>query len=181
MKISKFFRASLKNVAFCRLFFSYRSPYSPILPPPLSTKMLKMKGGVKSWPIFSWSKQPLQKQKRREKWRKRWQFFYSANPAFHIKHIQEIWLYRLKPVHCLMTNNKLWYHPPGTFYGPLENMDFVPYVRISRIYYYIWNLWNNVNVTDLIMCNQQLVLREINHNLVKVSIFKFQIMPKNTA
>ena len=39
----------------------------------------------------------------------------------------------------------LWYHPSGTFYGQLENTDFVPYVRISRIYYYIWNLWSNVN------------------------------------
>ena len=79
----------------------------------------------------------------------RWQFFYSANPAFHIKHIQEIWSYRLNYVHCLMTNNirALWYHQSGTFYGQLENMDFVPYVCISRIYYYIWILWNNVNVS----------------------------------
>ena len=109
--------------------------------------------------------------------------FYSDNPAIRRKLIQEIWLYRLKPVHCLMTNNirALWYHTSDTFYDQLENMDFVPYVRISRICYYVWNLWSNVNVTDLIMCNQQLVLREINHNLVKVFIFKFQIMPKNTA
>ena len=77
----------------------------------------------------------------------RLQFFYSANPAIRRKHIQEIWLYRLNHVHCLMTNNirALWYHPSGTFYGQLENMDFVPCVRISRMYYYIWNLWSNVN------------------------------------
>ena len=110
-------------------------------------------------------------------------FFIREKAAVRRKHIQEFWLYRLKHVHCLMTNNirPLWYHPSGTFYDQLENTDFVPYVRISRIYYYIWNLWSNVNVIYLIMCNQQLVLRQINHNLVKVSIFKFQIMPKYTA
>ena len=85
------------------------------------------------------------------KWRKikKVKLFYSANPAFHIKHIQEIGLYRLKHVHCLITNNMrvLWYHPSGTFYGQLENMDFMSYVRISRIYYYIWNLWSNINVS----------------------------------
>ena len=116
-------------------------------------------------------------------WDKRWRFFYSDNPAIRRKHIQEFWLYRLKHVHCFMTNNirALWYHPSGTFYGQVENMDFVPYVRISRLYYYVWILESNFNVTDLIICNQQSVLRKINDSFVKASILKIHIIPKNTA
>ena len=73
-------------------------------------------------------------------------FFYSDYPAFRRKRMQKIWLCQSKHVHCLMANNirALWYHPSGTFYGQLENIDIVPYVRISRKYDDIWILWSNV-------------------------------------
>ena len=82
-----------------------------------------------------------------------------------------------------MTNimRQIWYHPSGTFYGQQENMDFMPYMRISRKFYDIWDLWNNVNVADPIMRNQNQIMRKKNDKFIKVSIFKCQIMGKNTA
>ena len=74
--------------------------------------------------ICSLSEQSLNRQQRAK----------VSYSAFQIKHIQEFWCYPLKHVHYLMTNNiqPLGYHPSGTYYRQLKNMDFVPYVRISR-------------------------------------------------
>ena len=73
---------------------------------------------------------------------------YSDYPAFQIKHIEEFWWHPMKHVQFLITNNiqPLGYHPSGTYYRYLKNMDFVPYVRISKLYYYIWILSSNVIV-----------------------------------
>ena len=60
-------------------------------------------------------------------------------------------------------------------------MDIVPYVLISENYNDIWILWNNVNVADPIMRNQNQIMRKKNDKFIKVSIFKCQIMGKNTA
>ena len=89
----------------------------------------------------------------------------------------------MKHVHDLITNNiqPLGYHPSGTYYRYLKNMDFVPYVRISKLYYYIWILSSNVNVADPKKFSEQRDLSKINASFVKVSIFKSYIMAKNTA
>ena len=64
---------------------------------------------------------------------------YSDYPAFQIKHIEEFWWHPMKHVQFLITNNiqPLGYHPSGTYYRYLKNMDFVPYVRISNILLYL--------------------------------------------
>ena len=97
----------------------------------------------------------LELEKKMER-RERWNFFYSENPAFHIKHSQEFRCHNLD-VHCLITNNihALWYHPSGTFYRSLKNMKFMPYVRISKLYYDFWIPSNHVEVADLINCSVQ--------------------------
>ena len=89
----------------------------------------------------------------------------------------------MKHVQFLITNNiqPLGYHPSGTYYRYLKNMDFVPYVRISKLYYYIWILSSNVNVADSKRFSEQRDLSKINASFVKVSIFNIQIMAKNTA
>ena len=76
---------------------------------------------------------------------------YSDYPAFQIKHIEEFWWHPMKHVQFLITNNiqPLGYHPSGTYYRYLKNMDFVPYVRISKLYYYIWVISSNTIVPHL--------------------------------
>ena len=87
----------------------------------------------------------------------RWQFFYSAYPAFHIKHIREFWKCTLKVVHYPMMKNirALWYHLSGTFLSWLKNMKNVPYVRISTFSDYIQNLESNLNLADPIAGNKE--------------------------
>ena len=60
-----------------------------------------------------------------------------------------------------MTNNMqpLGYHPSGTYYRQLENIDFVPYVRISRKYYHIWILSSNVSLPHLDCSDKKLPWR----------------------
>ena len=70
-----------------------------------------------------------------------------------------------RDVHCLMgrlmTNNiqPLGYHPSGTYYRYLENTDLVPYVRISKLYYYIWILSSNIIVPHLDCWDRNLLWR----------------------
>ena len=89
----------------------------------------------------------------------------------------------MKHVQFLITNNiqPLGYHPSATSYRYLKNMDFVPYVRISKLYHHIWILSSNVNVADPKRYSEQRDLSKINASFVKVSILKSQIMAKNTA
>ncbi len=72
-------------------------------------------------------------------------------------------------------------HPSGTYYRYLENMDFVPYVRISKLYHYIWILSSNVILADPKRYSEQRDLSKLNASFVKVSIFKSKIIAKNTA
>ena len=76
--------------------------------------------------------------------------FYSDYPAFHRKYVWKIWYYPLKDVRFLIANNmtQIGYHQSGTFESQLKNVDFMPYVRISKLYSNIQNLWSNRNVSN---------------------------------
>ena len=57
-------------------------------------------------------------------------------------------------------------------------MDFVPYVRISKNYYYFWILEINANLAGLIKIMKKLAMVEKQSDSLKVCNFQLQNMGK---
>ena len=111
----------------------------------------------------------------------RWNFFCCEKAAIQIKHMREFWLCRLKDEHCWTMKISCWlgYHPSGTYPRLLKNMDFVPYVRISRNYYYFSILMSIVNSVELIIFSHMDLVGKREHLLSKFWISKVRLCLKS--